>query len=392
MGDPRGQRPLRIGLVAGEASGDQLGAALIEALRARAPDAEFFGVAGPKMRAQGCAVWAESDELAVMGLAEIVRHLPRLLSLRRSLTQRLLAAQPDVFIGIDAPEFNLGLAARLRRHGIVTVQYVSPQVWAWRQGRVRAIGQACDLVLCLLPFETGFYARHGVAAEFVGHPLADQIPLDPDRAAARRQLALDERALVVALLPGSRLGEVQRLGADFADAAAWLQAHRASMVFLAPTASDAARALFASQLAARAAGVPVRFLEGQAQLALAAADAVLVASGTATLETMLSKRPMVVAYRLSPVTAFLLRRLRLVKVTCFSQPNLLAGRALVPEFFQEQVTGEALGRALAAELDDPQRTALLAREFRSLHERLRRGGAGQGAEAVLALLARRDAA
>ncbi|MBK7249991.1 MAG: lipid-A-disaccharide synthase [Gammaproteobacteria bacterium] len=392
MGDPRGQRPLRIGLVAGEASGDQLGAALIEALRARAPDAEFFGVAGPKMRAQGCTTWAESDELAVMGLAEIVRHLPRLLSLRRSLTQRLLAAQPDVFIGIDAPEFNLGLAARLRRHGIVTVQYVSPQIWAWRQGRVRAIGQACDLVLCLLPFETGFYARHGVAAEFVGHPLADQIPLDPDRAAARRQLALDERALVVALLPGSRLGEVQRLGADFADAAAWLRAHRASMVFLAPTASDSARALFASQLAARAPGVAVRFLEGQAQLALAAADAVLVASGTATLETMLSKRPMVVAYRLSPVTAFLLRRLRLVKVTCFSQPNLLAGRALVPEFFQEQVTGEALGRALAAELDDPQRTALLAREFRSLHERLRRGGAGQAAEAVLALLARRDAA
>lgn len=392
MDDPRRQRPLRIGLVAGEASGDQLGAALIEALRARVPGAEFFGVAGPKMRAAGCAAWAEAEELAVMGLAEIVRHLPRLLALRRTLGRRLIAARPDVFIGIDAPEFNLGLAASLRRRGIATVQYVSPQVWAWRQGRVRAIGEACDLVLCLLPFETAFYARHGVPAEFVGHPLADQIPLEPDRAAARRELGLEEQVPVVALLPGSRLGEVQRLGADFADAAAWLHAHRPPVIFLAPTASAAARALFASQLAARARGVQVQLLEGRAQLALAAADAALVASGTATLETMLSKRPMVVAYRLARLTAWLLRRLRLVKVPYFSQPNLLAGRALVPELFQEQVTGEALGRALAAELDDPARGARLAGEFRSLHETLRHGGAAQAAAAVLALLARRSAA
>src|ERR1700730_8880552 len=223
--------PLRVGIVAGESSGDTLGAALITALRARVPDVKCFGVAGPKMIAAGCEAWASADELAVMGLAEILHHLPRLLRLRGSLLRRFLSARPDVFVGIDSPEFNLGLAKRLKAQGLKTVQYVSPQVWAWRQGRVRTIGKACDLVLCLLPFETDFYSQHGVKAVFVGHPLADQIPLEVDRAAARSELGIDPAATVVALLPGSRMGEVERLGADFARAAAWIAKRPAGIRF-----------------------------------------------------------------------------------------------------------------------------------------------------------------
>jgi len=214
--------PLTVGLVAGESSGDTLGAALIHALRAQVPNVKCFGVAGPKMIAAGCEAWASADELAVMGLAEIVHHLPRLLRLRKSLLERFSAARPDVFVGIDSPEFNLGIAKRLKQRGLKTVQYVSPQVWAWRQGRVRTIGKACDLVLCLLPFETDFYSQHAVRAVFVGHPLADQIPLEVDRGEARRALGIESDATVIALLPGSRMGEVERLSADFATAAAWI--------------------------------------------------------------------------------------------------------------------------------------------------------------------------
>lgn len=422
---------MNVGLVAGESSGDTLGAALIHALRARVPHVKCFGVAGPKMIAAGCEAWASADELAVMGLAEIIHHLPRLLRLRKSLLERFTAARPDVFIGIDSPEFNLGMAKRLKQRGMKTVQYVSPQVWAWRQGRVRTIGKACDLVLCLLPFETDFYAQHGVRAVFVGHPLADQIPLEVDRAEARRALGIDADAKVIALLPGSRMGEVERLGADFAAAAAWIAAQRPGVRFVAPMASPRVRAAFERQVAAMgldnlpassataagasgaaaAPGIPalvpppaspvlptavhtsasvtpaaaITLLDGQAQQALAASDGVIVASGTATLETLLTGRPMVVAYRLSAMTAFLLRSLGLVKVPYFSQPNLLVGRRLVPEFFQEEVSGSALGAALLQEIDDPQHVAELTREFRTVHEVLRRGGAERAAGAILEL-------
>jgi lipid-A-disaccharide synthase len=374
---------LSVGIVAGESSGDTLGAALIQALRAKIPGVKCFGVAGPKMIAAGCEAWASADELALMGLSEIVRHLPRLLRLRKSLLERFVAAQPDVFVGIDAPEFNLGMAKRLKQRGLKTVQYVSPQVWAWRQGRVRTIGKACDLVLCLLPFETDFYARHGVRAVFVGHPLADQIPLEVDRTAARRELGIDGDATVVALLPGSRMGEVERLGGDFAAAAAWIAGRRPDIRFVAPMASARVRANFERQVAVSAGTSAITLLDGQAQRALAAADGVIVASGTATLETLLSGRPMVVAYRLSAVTAFLLRTLGLVKVPYFSQPNLLVGRRLVPEFFQEAVSGAALGAALLHEIEDPQHVSELSREFRTVHEVLRRGGAERAATAVL---------
>jgi lipid-A-disaccharide synthase len=375
--------PLRVGIVAGEHSGDQLGAALIAALRERVAGVQCFGVAGPKMIAQGCEAWAPSEELAVMGLAEVLGHLPRLLRLRGNLWRRFSAARPDVFVGIDAPEFNLPLARRLKIAGVRTVQYVSPQVWAWRQGRVRSIGAACDLVLCLLPFETEFYQRHGVPAVFVGHPLADQIPLSVDREGARRALRLDPLIPVVALLPGSRIGEVARLGAPFAAAAARIAARHPHWQFIAPMASAAAGAAFVKEVAQVRDAPGIKTLDGEAQRALAACDAAIVASGTATLETLLTGRPMVVAYRVSALTAFLLRTLRLVKVPYFSQPNLLVGRGLVPEFFQEQVQGAALGDALLKELEDPDHVRELLAEFAAVHRSLRCGGAARAAEAIL---------
>ncbi|HEY6516768.1 MAG TPA: lipid-A-disaccharide synthase [Steroidobacteraceae bacterium] len=378
--------PLRVGIVAGESSGDLLGAALIVALRERVPDLQCFGVAGPKMVAAGCDAWAGAEELAVMGLAEVVRHLPRLLRLRASLAARFLVSRPDVFVGVDAPEFNLGLAKRLHARGLRTVQYVSPQVWAWRQGRIRNIGRACDLVLCLLPFETAFYSRYGVPAAFVGHPLADQIPLDVDRQGARAALGLKPSAAIVALLPGSRVGEVERLATDFLQAAAWLAERRPDLGFIAPMATARARELFESKQREVPAAPKVLLLDGQAQEALAACDAAIVASGTATLETLLSRRPMVVAYRFSALTAFLLRRLRLVNVPYFSQPNLLLGRPLVPELLQEQVSGAALGEALLARLSDSAYLRELDEEFRKVHETLRGGSAARAAEAILALL------
>ena len=382
---------LTIGVVAGEASGDNLGAALIEALRQRVPDIRVVGVAGPKMRAAGCEVLADAEELAVMGLTEILRHLPRLFALRRRLRAELLARRPDVFVGIDAPEFNLGLARALKAAGLATVQYVSPQVWAWRQGRVRTIGRAIDLVLCLLPFEPRFYAEHGVRALFVGHPLADRFPLVPDREAARRELGLAPTDTVLAVLPGSRLGEVTRLGRDFAAAAAWLSARLPGLRVIAPMASARVRASFAQAVAQAAPGLGLRLLEGQSRSALAAADVVLVASGTATLETLLSKRPMVVAYRVGTITALLLRRLGLLKVEHVAQPNLLVGERVVPEFLQDAVQPETLGAALLAQLEAARRDDSLQQRFLAVHETLRQGGAARAAEAILDLVRSRAA-
>jgi len=375
------------GLVAGEASGDNLGGPLVEALAARAPGSRFFGIAGPRMAAAGCEAWYPADELAVMGLAEVLRHLPRLLRLRRALVSRLAAAAPDAYVGIDSPEFNLRVAAALRSRGVPTVQYVSPQVWAWRQGRVRTIGNAVDLVLCLLPFEVDFYRAHGVRAEFVGHPLADRIPLESDRAAARAELGMSGGA-VVAVLPGSRLGEVSRLGPPFAATIAWLASRRPDISFVAAMANDAARRSFTGALAAHAPGVDVRVVDGRAQECMAASDAVLLASGTATLEATLVKRPMVVAYRVAPLTNWLLRGLGLVKTDFFSQPNLLAGRALVPEFFQAQVRAEVLGPAVLGQLERPDLPAL-ADAFGAIHQSLRRDASARAAEAILDLVAGR---
>jgi len=378
------------GLVAGEASGDNLGGPLIRALAARAPAARFFGVAGPRMAEAGCESWYPAESLAVMGLAEILRHLPRLLRLRRELLERLAAARPDAFIGIDSPEFNLRVARALKQRGVPTVQYVSPQVWAWRQGRVRSIGEAVDLVLCVLPFETAFYESHDVRAVFVGHPLADRVPFESDPVAARAALGLPAHGPIVAVLPGSRRGEVSKLGPPFAATAAWLARQRPGVSFVAPMANAAARTTFEQALRDHAPGVEVHLVDGRAQEALAASDAALVASGTATLETALVKRPMVVAYRVAPLTGWLLREMKLVKTEYFSQPNLLAGRALVPEFFQEQVRPEVLGPALLGQLERPDRAELLE-AFGDIHRALRCDASERAAEAVLELLAARRA-
>lgn len=382
---------LTFGVVAGEASGDNLGGPLIRAIAARVPGARFCGVAGPRMSEAGCEAWYPAETLAVMGLAEILRHLPRLLGLRRELLERLAAAELDAFVGIDSPEFNLRVARALKDRGVPTVQYVSPQVWAWRQGRVRSIGRSVDLVLCVLPFETAFYESHAVRAVFVGHPLADRVPMASDPGPARAALGLPAAGEVVAVLPGSRRGEVGKLGPAFAGTIAWLAARRPGLEFVAPMANVVARAAFEQALREHAPGAAVHLVDGRAQEALTAADAVLVASGTATLETALVKRPMVVAYRLAPLTSWLLREMKLVKTRYFSQPNLLAGRALVPEYFQEEVRPDVLGPAVLGQLDRPDRDALVS-AFTEIHVTLRRDASARAAEAVLDLAdARRSA-
>jgi lipid-A-disaccharide synthase len=384
--DSISNRPLTIGLVAGESSGDNLGAALIEALRARAPEARFVGVAGPRMQAAGCERLADSEELAVMGLFEVLHHLPRLVGLRRRVRAAMLERRPDVFVGIDAPEFNLGLAAPLHAAGLRTVQYVSPQVWAWRRGRAARMARYLDLVLCLLPFERPVYEEAGLRAIFVGHPLADQLPILPDRAAARAALGLATGATVVAVLPGSRRGEVARLASDFAGTIAWLAARRPGLAFVAALAGDRTRDAFESALGRHSPGVAVTIVQGRTQAALTAADAVLVASGTATLETLLCKRPMVVAYRLGALTAFLLRRLGLLKAPFFAQPNLLAGRRVVPELAQDDVAPENLGREIERWLDEPDAAAELATLFTAIHRQLQQGASDRAAAAILALV------
>ncbi len=378
-------KALTIGLVAGESSGDNLGAALIRAIRDRAPGTRFAGVAGPAMVAEGCAAWAPADELAVMGLFEVLHHLPRLMRLRRELRSRFLAEQPDVFVGIDAPEFNLNLAAALHAAGLRTVQYVSPQVWAWRQGRARRMAGFLDLVLCLLPFEPQIYDRAGLRAIFVGHPLADQLPLLPDRAAARASLGQPAECQIVAVLPGSRVGEVARLAEDFAGAIAWLAGRRPGLRFVAPMTNAGTRTLFEQALARCSPGAQVQIIEGRSQTALTAADVVLVASGTATLETLLCKRPMVVAYRLGWMTALALRSLRLLKAPFFAQPNLLAGRQVVPELAQGEVRPERLGREIERWLDQPAEVAALTEQFTAIHRQLRAGASARAAEAILEL-------
>lgn len=386
-------RPLRVAIVAGEASGDALGAALMQALQERVPGTRFSGIGGPRMRAAGCECWHDASELAVMGLVEVLPHLPRLLRIRRQLVARVLAERPDVYVGVDFKEFNLSVERQLKARGVRTVQYVSPQAWAWREGRARTIGEACDEMLCLLPFEPAFYARFGVQARFVGHPLADEIPIDDSaegrpgagRVAARAALGLPAGAPVLALLPGSRAGEVGRLGGPFVAAARLLAARHPGLQCVAPMATAEAARLFRAA-GAEAAGI--RLLDGQARLALQAADASLVASGTASLESLLCGCPMVVAYRLGALTAFLLRRLRLVKLAHFSLPNLLAGEALVPEFFQEAATPAALAAAVEAQLlPGPARERQLVR-FRAIHASLRQGGAARAAEAIAALVSR----
>ncbi|WP_175540159.1 lipid-A-disaccharide synthase [Pseudomonas sp. NFIX28] len=369
---------LRIALVAGEASGDILGAGLMRALKAQHPAVEFIGVGGPLMQAEGLTSYFPMERLAVMGLVEVLGRLRELLARRKKLVQTLIAEKPDVFIGIDAPDFNLNIELKLRQAGIKTVHYVSPSVWAWRQKRVLKIREGCDLMLTLFPFEARFYEEKGVPVRFVGHSLADAIPLEADRAAARAELGLPDGPLV-ALMPGSRGGEVGRLGGLFLDAAQRLRALRPGVRFVMPCASPERRIQLEELLAGR--DLPLTLLNGQSHQALAACDAVLIASGTATLEALLYKRPMVVAYRLAPLTFWILKRM--VKSPYISLPNLLAQRLLVPELLQDDATAQALAQTLSPLIEDGQEQT---RGFDEIHRTLRRDASNQAAEAVLNLI------
>jgi len=374
-------RPLRVALVAGEASGDILGSGLMQAIKQRYPNAEFIGVGGSRMEAEGLKSYFPMERLAVMGLVEVLGRLFELLGRRRQLARDLIAAKPDVFIGIDAPDFNLGLELKLRRAGIKTVHYVSPSVWAWRQKRVLKIREACDLMLTLFPFEAQFYDEHQVPVRFVGHPLADAIPQQADRAGARAALDLPHDEPVVALMPGSRGGEVARLGELFLDAAIRLRALRPGVRFLLPCATPERREQLEQMLAGR--DLPLTLLNGRSHEALAACDAVLIASGTATLEALLYKRPMVVAYRVAPLTYRILKRL--VKSPYISLPNLLAERLLVPELIQDAATPEALAQAVAPLIDGGQ---VQTEGFDVIHRALRRDASVSAADAVLKLAGR----
>ncbi|MCM2363204.1 lipid-A-disaccharide synthase [Pseudomonas sp. SR18] len=375
---------LRIALVAGEASGDILGAGLMRALKAQHPAVEFIGVGGPLMQAEGLVSYFPMERLSVMGLVEVLGRLRELLARRKLLIQTLIEEKPDVFIGIDAPDFTLNIELKLRQAGIKTVHYVSPSVWAWRQKRVLKIREGCDLMLTLLPFEARFYEEQGVPVRFVGHTLADDIPLQADRAAARAQLGLPDGPLV-ALMPGSRGGEVGRLASVFFDAAERLQALKPGVRFVLPCASPQRRAQIETLLEGR--NLPLTLLDGRSHLALAACDAVLIASGTATLEALLYKRPMVVAYRLAALTFWILKRM--VKSPYISLPNLLAQRLLVPELLQDDATPEALAQTLLPLIDGGEEQT---RGFDEIHRTLRRDASNQAADAVLTLIGHKQEA
>lgn len=379
--------PLIIGVVVGEASGDLLGAGLMRALKQHFPDAVFQGIGGPKMLAEGFESLFPQDRLAVMGLVEPLARLPELLGIRRSLRQHFLRQRPSVFIGIDSPDFNLDLELSLRKQGVKTVHYVSPSVWAWRQGRIRKISRAVDLMLTLLPFEADFYRENGVPVAYVGHPLADEIPLQPNPAAALAALQLNEVAKgkkVVALLPGSRAGEVSRMGPLFWEVAQYCAAKQKNLLFLVPSANAARHQQLEEQLQELSPDLPIRLVEGQSHKVMEAADVVVMASGTTTLEAMLLKRPMIIAYKVASLTYALLARL--VKVKFIGLPNLLANRGVVPEFIQERATPVAIGDALLNYLNNPSTTKKLTATFAELHEQLRQNSDEQAARAIAALI------
>jgi lipid-A-disaccharide synthase len=377
---------LRVGIVANEASGDILGAALAREIRKRVPEVRFVGIAGPRMQEEGCETLFAMERLSVMGLMEVLGQLRELLGLRRELVRYFIENPPDVFIGVDAPDFNLGLERRLRGAGIRTVHLVSPTVWAWRPGRVKSIRRSVDLMLSVFPFEETFLREHGVPARYVGHPLADEIPVEIDRVGARRALGLPEAGSILALLPGSRMGEVERLAGPFIDTAARCLAACPNLRFVVPLVNARLREHFGQVLAQLAPDLPITLVDGRSREVLAAADVVLTASGTATLETLLSKRPMVVAYRVHPISYHVVKQLGLVKVPYIAMANLLAEKELAPEFIQDRCRADLLAPAVLAFLDDTKRVAEIQAEYRRIHLWLRNDAAASAAQAVLDLV------
>ncbi len=378
--------PLRVGLVAGESSGDLLGAGLITAVRERVPEATFEGVAGPEMVAAGCERLADAEELAVMGLVEPLKRLPRLLRLRRSLVARWRASPPDVFVGIDAPDFNLGLEAALKASGIRTMHYVSPSVWAWRAGRIRKIRKAADCVICILPFEPALYEKEGIRAVFVGHPKAQTLSPDIDVPAARAALGLPQDRPIIAILPGSRGSEVTRLAPIFA-AAANIVARDADVRFLTPVAAPKLRPAIEAALEQHKLGDRFTLVDGRSIEAMSAADFVLLASGTAALESALLGKPTVAAYRVAASTALILKAFRLLKVTYFTLPNLLTGEPLIPEFIQDAAEPAAIADALLGLLGDPARCAAIRERFAKLQAELAMNSNARAADALISLTA-----
>ena len=378
-------RRLRIALVAGEASGDVLGASLIQAIKIRHPDAEFFGIGGPKMIAAGLTSAYEQEKLAVRGAVEVLKHLPEILGIRRGILAQLKAWQPDVMVGIDAPDFNLPIERQLKRCGIPTVHYVSPTVWAWRRGRAQKIIASVNQLLCLFPFEPACYKGQDIEPVFIGHPLADEIPVEIDRAQQRAALNLPEGAPLITLMPGSRQSELDFHAQLFIETANRLALELPDAFFVVPLTTPATRDRFEAALHQYgAAGLRLRILFGHAREALSASDLALVCSGTATLEAALLRCPMIITYRVTALSAWIYRKMRYLPWV--GLPNILLGRLLVPELLQEDATADKLAKAMLELWRAPARRAEMAREFGAIHQKLRQDSAARAADAVLSCI------
>jgi len=374
---------MQFGMVAGEASGDLLAGLLLGGLRQRWPELQTAGIGGPRMAEHGFTAWWPHDKLAVRGYVEVLRHYREISGIREALAKRLLQERPAGFIGVDAPDFNLGLEARLKAAGIKSIHFVCPSIWAWRGGRAKKMAASVDHVLCLFPFEPELLRAHGVAATFVGHPLADAIPLVPPRAAARAQLGLGESGAVVAVLPGSRRSEIQYIAPAFLQAVARLHAQRPALRFVLPLAPGL-RAMVEPLLAAHAPGVPLQLLDGQSHAALAACDVTLIASGTATLEAALFKRPMVIGYNMHALSWALMKRMKYQPWV--GLPNILCRDFVVPELLQGDCNAAALANATLHWLDDPAACERAAQRFEDLHHLLRRDTARCATDAIAQVL------